>query len=67
MGPFIVDVMTTGRQDIFTACVDGLKSFLEAIEAAFPKTPVQLCIADRVRYRLNFVNWKLCKAAMTMR
>lgn len=29
-------------QDVFIACVDGLKGFLEAIEAVFPKTQVQL-------------------------
>jgi len=49
-------------QDIFIACVDGLKGFPEAIEAVFPKTAVQLCIVHMVRYSLNFVGWKLRKA-----
>jgi len=44
-----------GVQDIFIACVDGLKGFPEAIETVFPKTAVQLCIVHRVRYSLNFV------------
>jgi transposase-like protein len=35
-----------GVQDVFIACVDGLKGFPEAIEAVFPKTQVQLCIGD---------------------
>jgi putative transposase len=48
-------------QDIFMACVDGLKGFPEAIEAVFPKTAVQLCIVHMVRYSLNFVSWKLRK------
>ncbi len=51
-----------GVQDIFIACVDGLKGFPEAIEAVFPKTTVQLCIVHMVRYSLNFVGWKLRKA-----
>ena len=48
-------------QDIFIACVDGLKGFPEAIETVFPKTAVQLCIVHMVRYSLNFVSWKLRK------
>lgn len=48
-------------QDIFIACVDGLKGFPEAIETVFPKTAVQLCIVHMVRYSVNFVGWKLRK------
>ena len=62
---FWLQVMTElknrGVQDIFIACVDGLKGFPEAIEAVFPKTTVQLCIVHMVRYSLNFVGWKLRK------
>src|SRR5215472_8305702 len=36
-------------QDIFIACVDGLKGFPEAIEAVYPRTEVQLCIVHLVR------------------
>ena len=42
-----------GVQDIFIACVDGLKGFPEAIEAVFPKAVVQLCIVHMVRHSLN--------------
>ena len=49
-------------QDVFIACVDGLKGFPEAIEVVFPKTAVQLCIVHLVRYSLNYVSWKLRKA-----
>jgi len=45
-------------QDIFIACVDGLKGFPEAIEAVFPHTSVQLCIVHMVRHSLNYVSWK---------
>ena len=62
---FWLQVMTElknrGLQDIFIACVDGLKGFPEAIETVFPKTDVQLCIVHLVRYSLNYVSWKLRK------
>jgi len=47
-----------GIQDIFIACVDGLKGFPEAIEAVFPKTAVQLCLVHMLRHSLNYVSWK---------
>lgn len=50
-----------GAQDIFIACVDGLKGFPEANEAVHPKTAVQLCLAHMVRHSLNYVDWKLRK------
>ncbi len=59
---FWLQVMTElknrGVNDVFIACVDGLKGFPEAIETVFPKTEVQLCIVHLVRYSLNFVGWK---------
>jgi putative transposase len=56
------ELKNRGVQDIFIACVDGLKGFPEAIETAFPKTQVQLCIVHLVRASLQYVNWKLRKA-----
>lgn len=38
----LTDLKNRGVQDIFIACVDGLKGFPEAIEAVFPMTQVQL-------------------------
>ncbi|MDD5383781.1 MAG: IS256 family transposase [Gallionella sp.] len=55
----VTELKNRGVQDIFIACVDGLKGFPEAIEAAYPKTSVQLCIVHMVRYSLNYVSWKL--------
>ena len=52
------ELRNRGVQDIFVACVDGLKGFPEAIEAVYPKTAVQLCIVHMVRHSLNFVTWK---------
>lgn len=54
----VTELKNRGVQDIFIACVDGLKGFPEAIEAVFPKTQVQLCIVHLVRHSLNYVSWK---------
>jgi putative transposase len=40
----LTDLRQRGVQDILICCVDGLKGFPEAIEAAFPKTVVQTCV-----------------------
>ena len=54
----VTELKNRGVQDIFIACVDGLKGFPEAIEAVFPHTTVQLCIVHMVRHSLNYVSWK---------
>jgi putative transposase len=57
----ITELKNRGVQDIFIACVDGLKGFPEAIETIYPKTAVQLCVVHLVRYSLNYISWKLRK------
>ncbi|MFG5775758.1 IS256 family transposase [Comamonas sp. J-3] len=54
----VTELRNRGVQDIFIACVDGLKGFPDAIEAVFPKAVVQLCIVHMVRHSLNYVSWK---------
>jgi putative transposase len=54
----VTELKNRGVQDIFIACVDGLKGFPEAIEAVFPKAQVQLCIVHMVRHSLRYVSWK---------
>lgn len=54
----VTELRNRGVQDIFIACVDGLKGFPEAIETVFPQTEVQLCIVHMVRHSLNYVGWK---------
>ena len=54
----VTELKNRGVQDIFIACVDGLKGFPEAIETVFPDTQVQLCIVHMVRYSLKYVSWK---------
>lgn len=57
----VTDLKNRGVQDIFIACVDGLKGFPEAIEAVYPQAAVQLCIVHLVRNSLNYVGWKMRK------
>jgi transposase-like protein len=57
----VTELKTRGVQDIFIACVDGLKGFPEAIEAVYPKAAIQLCIVHMVRNSLKFVSWKVQK------
>jgi len=54
----LTDLKNRGVRDIFIACIDGLAGFPEAIEAAYPKTEVQLCIVHQVRNSLKYVSWK---------
>jgi putative transposase len=58
----LTELKNRGVQDMFIACVDGLKGFPEAIERVFPEAQVQLCIVHLVRASLNYVNWKERKA-----
>jgi putative transposase len=54
----VTELQNRGVQDIFIACVDGLKGFPEAIETVFPCTQVQLYIVHMVRNSLKYVSWK---------
>jgi putative transposase len=58
----VTELKGRGVQDIFIACVDGLKGLPEAIEAVYPQTQVQLCIVHLVRHALSFVSHKDRKA-----
>jgi putative transposase len=57
----VTELKNRGVQDIFIACVDGLKGFPDAIEAVYPQAAVQLCIVHMVRNSLHFVPWKVQK------
>jgi putative transposase len=58
----VTELKNRGVNDIFIACVDGLKGFPEAINSVFPNTQVQLCIVHMVRNSLKFVSYKDRKA-----
>ena len=51
----INDIRARGVEDILIASIDGLKGFLEAISAVFPKTEIQLCIVHQIRNSLKYV------------
>ena len=58
----LTEIKNRGVEKILVACVDGLKGFPGAIEAAFPDAKVQLCIVHMVRNSLRYVSWKDKKA-----
>ena len=58
------DLKTRGVIDILIACIDGLKGFPEAINTAFPKTEVQLCVVHQIRNSLKNVASKNQKEFM---
>jgi putative transposase len=49
------DLKQRGVRDILIACVDGLTGFPDAIEAVFPMTTVQTCLAHLIRASLKYV------------
>ena len=61
----LTELQNRGVKDILIACVDGLKGFPDAINAAFPNTQIQLCIVHMVRNSVRYVPWKDYKAVAT--
>jgi transposase-like protein len=53
------ELKNRGVEDIFIACVDGLKGFSEAIAAIYPNTQIQRCIVHQVRASMKFIPHKL--------
>lgn len=51
-------------EDVFIACIDGLKWFPEAIKTVFPKVEIQLCIIHQIRNSTKYVSRKDLKAFM---
>jgi len=58
----LTELRNRGVEDIYIACVDGLKGFPEAIEGVYPNTQVQLCKVHMIRNSLRYVSWKDRKA-----
>ncbi|WP_409522710.1 IS256 family transposase [Nitrincola sp. MINF-07-Sa-05] len=58
----LTELQNRGVKDILIACVDGLKGFPDAINAAYPQAQVQLCIVHMVRNSMKYVPWKDYKA-----
>ena len=60
----ITELKNRGVEQIYVACVDGLKGFPEAIAEVFPKTEIQLCVVHQIRNSLKYVASKEQKAFM---
>jgi putative transposase len=58
----LTELQNRGVKDILIACVDGLKGFPDAINTAFPKAQIQLCIVHMIRNSVRYVPWKDYKA-----
>lgn len=58
----VTELKNRGVQEIYIACVDGLKGFSDAINTVFPKTTVQLCIVHMVRNSSKYVSYRDLKA-----
>lgn len=54
----VTELKNRGVEDIFIACVDGLKGFPQALESVFPNTTVQTCIVHMIRNSTHYVSWK---------
>ena len=54
----VTELKNRGVEQIYVACVDGLKGFPEAISSIFPNTIVQLCIVHMVRNSVKYVSYK---------
>jgi putative transposase len=54
----VTDLKNRGVEDIFIACIDGLKGFKEAIQSVFLDTEIQRCIIHQIRNSLKYVSWK---------
>jgi transposase-like protein len=51
----VTELKNRGVEQIYVACVDGLKGFPEALGSVFPNTIVQLCIVHMVRNSVRYV------------
>ena len=61
----VTELKNRGVEQIYVACVDGLKGFPEAISSIFPSTIVQLCIVHMVRNSVKYVSYKDLKEVTT--
>jgi len=55
------ELKNRGVDDIFIACMDGLKGLPEALQSLFPRTEVQLCVIHMIRNSLKYVPHKYSK------
>ena len=51
----LTELNNRGVEDILIASVDDLQDFVEAINAIFPKTEVQLCVVNQICNSIRYV------------
>jgi putative transposase len=61
----LAELKARGVQDIYIACMDGLKGLPEAVTAVFPRTLTQQCIVHLVRASMRYVAAKDMKVVAT--
>jgi putative transposase len=54
----VTELRNRGIEQLYVACVDGLKGFTESINSVFPNTIVQLCLVHMVRNSIKYVSYK---------
>ena len=59
------DLKSRGILDVYLFCVDGLKGFKEAINAAYPKAQIQRCVIHQIRSSTRYVSYKDIKQLMS--
>lgn len=59
------ELKNRGVEDIFIACVDGLKGMPDAVQAVFPETTIQLCVIHMIRNSIKYVSHKNSKSFMS--
>ena len=59
------ELKNRGVNDIFIACIDGLKGLPDAITAVFPEASIQLCVIHMIRNSMKYVSHKSIKSFMT--
>ncbi len=60
----LTHLQNRGVKDIFIACIDNLKGFVEAIQSVYPQTEVQLCVIHQIRNSIKYILRKDLKAFM---
>lgn len=60
----LADLQGRGIEDILIASVDNLSGFIEAIQAIFPKTDIQLCIVHQIRNSKKYLAYADTKEFM---
>jgi transposase-like protein len=62
----LTELRHRGVQDVFIACMDGLKGLPEAVTALFPHCLTQLCLVHIMRNSMRYMSSKDIKAAVAM-